>query len=1054
MVVEGSSQHHQQHHGRNLGGAGGGGSSGGTGGGDSSPLLSPEEIRRRRVAVLGGGGGSGSTLASETNVGVSSSDTQPFPPSVPPSAETADEILTPRPPATRSVSIATPAAVVVPDTSSAIMMMQDDEDDDAELQAALALSLSDLAPQQLAQQHPQQQNLYHHSQIPMSIGGPPQSVFMNNETAAPPPSASPPSSAVTTGAMDELPPPPPPPTHDESSSTPPTLTDVEMIRLLQKVYTNAEPFRGLSSFHKLMWDDQLTTDSDKTRWVSQGIDVRREINSNTDGGGGSDDGMNMDTTTTENTSTHGSKSSASHNTPLPPPPLGSTSSNSVLLDAVSSSHLPWGLVQHHGGPCGVMAAIQAELLRTLLFGTDSAVVNRIPATATVTTTTTRPPPESLVTTTTTTTNMLPVRTALARAVALILARATLTPSALQQQKAKDFDDHDDSCVRIVLPSFLNVHNSHLTWQNLEPWHTDEVSMEVPSSSSALTVYRIPVSAASVVTASVSEPVVDSSNVTPKRQKVQARGQSSSESIPSSTSSHLQLVTGRIDALARVVEAFLLDETRGGSVTASPPAYADIAEAPLDFFRRPGGVLLMVLSLTASRTVPVIREEFDDPVGTRLTAQFGHCGQELMNLLLTGQAVSNVFDNTLSPSGDMVCRGIQKRPAIGYLTQLEAMRYCEVGGYYKSPQFPIWVVGSTSHFTVLFGEPAALKESQSDMLLDECRRAFKAVEGGEENGFVRTDQLEAVLNTLNINLGGANIDDESARRNTLAAALEVSGAGIVLWDDFWKAGSRLLTGASLETVLHGGEGTGISNAIILDGADQPPPLLTNYAANSDVIIRPAAHPHAATSAFANYIESDEEMARRLGAEWGNDGAGMSALTSVASLASSMEIDQPVMSDEDIARKLQEQFDSENAVGGAGGASVVAVSGSPVPVLSDTDDNSTIPTTPTHTMYTVAEEEEDAKPAAQPAVMKDSLAFEQFGDSFSLFHYNGLHGGILTPFRITRLTADEAVGASIALNRGAGGSSHGSSGSQDLEDVVRTKWPSCVINWLGKQPPYID
>jgi hypothetical protein len=39
----------------------------------------------------------------------------------------------------------------------------------------------------------------------------------------------------------------------------------------------------------------------------------------------------------------------------------------------------------------------------------------------------------------------------------------------------------------------------------------------------------------------------------------------------------------------------------------------------------------------------------------------------------------------------------------------------------------------------------------------------------------------------------------------------------------------------------------------------------------------------------------------------------------------------------------------------------------------------------------------------------------------------------------------------LNRGT---SHGGSGSGDLEDVVRTKWPSCMINWLGKPPPYID
>lgn len=88
---------------------------------------------------------------------------------------------------------------------------------------------------------------------------------------------------------------------------------------------------------------------------------------------------------------------------------------------------------------------------------------------------------------------------------------------------------------------------------------------------------------------------------------------------------------------------------------------------------------------------------DDP-NTTITSQFGHSSQELINLLLTGQAVSNVFDNSMTVSGELTCRGIQQRPAVGYLSQLEALHYCEVGGYYKSPAFPIWVIGSTSHFS--------------------------------------------------------------------------------------------------------------------------------------------------------------------------------------------------------------------------------------------------------------------------------------------------------------------------------------------------------------------
>ena len=68
------------------------------------------------------------------------------------------------------------------------------------------------------------------------------------------------------------------------------------------------------------------------------------------------------------------------------------------------------------------------------------------------------------------------------------------------------------------------------------------------------------------------------------------------------------------------------------------------------------------------------------------------------------SLQNLFygiDQVLSE--ELSCHGIQSRPAVGYLSILESLRYCEVGDYYKSPLFPIWVVGSTSHFSVLFGD---------------------------------------------------------------------------------------------------------------------------------------------------------------------------------------------------------------------------------------------------------------------------------------------------------------------------------------------------------------
>jgi ubiquitin carboxyl-terminal hydrolase MINDY-3/4 len=809
------------------------------------------------------------------------------------------------------------------------------------------------------------------------------------------------------------------------------LSSVSVQEYYQKILhtISSQPLQNIFTYHRILWDDHLTTDSDKNRWISQGIDVRSCSSSNS---------CNNDQESFQNepvvvTNPDGVEL------------LDSTS----IMDVITSSHLPWGLVQQHGGPCGVLAAIQAELLRSLLFTNNNSSGEILSSGGTETEQNNKK-------------SKLPIRNALARAIAIVLCRAALTPSSIGNDSSKLHNKNESSgFVRIVLPSY--VENRALTWQDLEPWYSTE---NVNERSGSLTIYNIPITGGldtaerhppnTLLSSTITEQM-ESNMMTSKRQKVV------SNDTELSSSREVSSLNVRIDRMACIIEQFLLDESHCSKSVSTMETFT-----PLDCFRRPGGVLLLVLSLIASRTIETICDDFDDPVDTRLTGQFGHCSQELINLLLTGRAVSNVFDNTLSPSGDMICRGIQSRPVIGYLTQLEAMRYCEVGGYYKMPLFPIWVVGSTSHFTVLFGDPVALKESKSDILLDECRRAFKTVEGGEENGFIQTDQLTSVLKNLNIDVGGTNVDDKTARIQTLAAALEVSGAGIILWDDFWKAASRLLTGASLETVLHDSDASRSLSSNNVDNGNEPPMLLSNFAANSDIPLKPEARrPATSVSNYSNYVESDEEMARRLAAEWDNVGAaGMLALSKTAEShgysdpTSLMEVDRQTgaMGDEEFAKYLQRQYDSENNVeatlshGEVG--SVAAISGSPFPVLSDTDETASIPVTPTQTMFAGDDEFEDTKPAAQMISSTESLAFEQYGDTFSLYHYNGLRGGILTHFRLTRLTAEEAVGASISLNRTGVVSSHGSSGTQDLEDVVRTKWPSCSINWLGKTPPCID
>uniref|UniRef100_A0A3B5KY28 Ubiquitin carboxyl-terminal hydrolase MINDY n=1 Tax=Xiphophorus couchianus TaxID=32473 RepID=A0A3B5KY28_9TELE len=94
-------------------------------------------------------------------------------------------------------------------------------------------------------------------------------------------------------------------------------------------------------------------------------------------------------------------------------------------------------------------------------------------------------------------------------------------------------------------------------------------------------------------------------------------------------------------------------------------------------------------------------------------------QELVNLLLCGRAVSNVFDNNIeldSGNGNMtLLKGIKDQCQVGLLSLFEHYNICKVGAYLKSPSYPIWVVCSESHFSVLFGLQRELLTNQDEDL---------------------------------------------------------------------------------------------------------------------------------------------------------------------------------------------------------------------------------------------------------------------------------------------------------------------------------------------------
>eukprot|EP00050_Salpingoeca_kvevrii_P017541 m.66081 g.66081 ORF g.66081 m.66081 type:complete len:227 (-) comp7604_c0_seq1:50-730(-) len=122
----------------------------------------------------------------------------------------------------------------------------------------------------------------------------------------------------------------------------------------------------------------------------------------------------------------------------------------------------------------------------------------------------------------------------------------------------------------------------------------------------------------------------------------------------------------------------------------------------------------------------------------------------------------------------VLRGISRVADIGYLTQIEALKYCEVGSFLKSPRYPIWVLGSETHMTVLFSlnkQLACREESR----VARARRVFSQVDS-EGNGFVDPSKLPDLLRRLDMDTSQQNV-------TRLTSAMDTTGLGLILLTNF-------------------------------------------------------------------------------------------------------------------------------------------------------------------------------------------------------------------------------------------------------------------------------
>ncbi|XP_059631612.1 uncharacterized protein LOC132274364 [Cornus florida] len=195
------------------------------------------------------------------------------------------------------------------------------------------------------------------------------------------------------------------------------------------------------------------------------------------------------------------------------------------------------------------------------------------------------------------------------------------------------------------------------------------------------------------------------------------------------------------------------------------------EAMISVFRSRMGAMLFLISALLSRGPDSVQADRDDPSQSLVTAPFGHASQEIVNLLLSGQAVTNVFDGRMDLGGGMFVKGISTIVEVGFLTLLESFNYCKVGGSLKCPKWPIWVVGSESHYTVLFAlDTSVQNENELEERETQIRRAFDAQDQSGGGGFIEVEGFHQVLQETSIYLPDEKLD-------------RLRSTGLILWSEF-------------------------------------------------------------------------------------------------------------------------------------------------------------------------------------------------------------------------------------------------------------------------------
>ncbi|KAL3592549.1 hypothetical protein D5086_011189 [Populus alba] len=155
---------------------------------------------------------------------------------------------------------------------------------------------------------------------------------------------------------------------------------------------------------------------------------------------------------------------------------------------------------------------------------------------------------------------------------------------------------------------------------------------------------------------------------------------------------------------------------------------------LPVFQSRMGALLFLISALLSRGLDSIQADRDDPNLPLVTAPFGHASQEIVNLLLCGQAVPNVFDGRMDFGGGMFLKGISM---------------------------------------ILFALDTSVQdENELEERESQIRRAFDAQDQSGGGGFISVEGFHQVLREVDIRLPSEKLD-------------HLCSTGFIVWSEFWQ-----------------------------------------------------------------------------------------------------------------------------------------------------------------------------------------------------------------------------------------------------------------------------